>query len=60
METQEENIQTLAKTLENVTQMLTQVVLKQTELSNRQLDIFEKGSDFIKQMYDDSLKNKED
>ena len=41
MEIHETEVQTLARTLENVTKMLSEVVLKQTELNQRQLDIFE-------------------
>lgn len=59
MENNETEIQTLARTLENVTKMLSQVVIKQTELSNRQLDIFENGNKLLKQMYEDSKKAKE-
>lgn len=59
METNETEIQTLARTLENVTKMLSEVVLKQTELGNRQLDIFENGNKLLKQMYEDSKNSKE-
>lgn len=59
MENNETEIQTLARTLENVTKMLSEVVLKQTELNQRQLDIFENGNNLIKQMYEDSQKRKQ-
>lgn len=59
MENNETEIQTLARTLENVTKMLSEVVLKQTELNKRQLDIFENGNNMIKQMYEDSQKKKQ-
>ena len=52
METNETEIQILAKTLENVTKMLTDVVLRQTELSQRQLDLFENGNNLIREMYE--------
>lgn len=59
MEIHETEVQTLARTLENVTKMLSEVVLKQTELNQRQLDIFENGNNLIKQMYEDSQKRKQ-
>lgn len=54
----ETELQTLARTLENVTKMLSEVVMRQTELSNRQLDIFENGNKLLKQMYENSQKEK--
>lgn len=59
MEIHETEVQTLARTLENVTKMLSEVVLKQTELNQRQIDIFENGNNLIKQMYEDSQKRKQ-
>ena len=59
MEIHETEVQTLARTLENVTKMLSEVVLKQTELNQRQLDIFENGNNLIKQMCEDSQKRKQ-
>ena len=59
MENNETEVQTLARTLENVTKMLSEVVLKQTELNQRQLDIFENGNNLLKQMYEDSQKKKQ-
>lgn len=51
-----EIIKTLSETLERVTKMFSDVALKQTELSNRQLDIFENSNKLIKDMWNE-LKN---
>lgn len=46
-------IKTLSETLERVVRMFSDVALKQTELSNRQLDIFENSNKLIKEMWEE-------
>lgn len=46
-------IKTLSETLERVIKMFSDVALKQTELSNRQLDIFENSNKLIKEMWEE-------
>lgn len=53
-----EIIKTLSETLERVTKMFSDVALKQTELSNRQLDIFENSNKLIREMWDSTKKEK--
>lgn len=52
-------IKTLSETLERVIKMFSDVALKQTELSNRQLDIFENSNKLIKEMWEEVKASKE-
>ncbi|MEF9923030.1 MAG: hypothetical protein RR854_00455 [Muribaculaceae bacterium] len=53
-----EIIKTLSETLERVTKMFADVSLKQTELSNKQLDIFENSNKLIRDMWESIKKEK--